>query len=412
MLLEKLDSTYNEFYYYFLDKGAFEQYIRDVGNSLGIQYENRSKLSRSLQQFVSEMTEKAIDERCINPRTKRIRGDFLNRMNKMTGKTLQDIEGHISKLTGWNGQGGIENPRFPYGEDLEIAVARLAATILSDCTIEPNGVIKYAESEMSRIEKVIENLEQFGDINPSSSYIESGNHYITHFPFIIGKMMIQRGIPYGDRTIQNPRLIPSVREGSERVQRAYVEDFITQDGCIGGSTVIWRRACALNAGTKSERYDFEEKLGIDEITFVINHGRKEEGNAESWALSWGQLEKLVENSDKMVSNTAKRIEQTVLKNPNRLIHDEVDIVRELGVDVDVKPSDIKYYPKTGRVTAIWQAHTIGLKEAIKLGIVAPPNDSIKKAKAKRMISGNSVQRRIALIELKDSNIECEKWWEK
>ena len=406
-----LESTYNDFYYYFRDKGTFERYLRDVGDSIEILNENYSELSKELQHLVSQKVTKPAYNICINRRTRRIRGDFLHQMNKMTGKKLQDIEGEISKLSGWNGQGGIVNPRFPQGEELEIAVARIAATVLSDCTIEPNGVIKYAEKEMSRIEKVVENLRQFGEINPSSTYIESGNHYITHFPFVIGKMMMNRGIPYGDRTIQNPRLLLSVREGSEQVQRAYTEDFITQDGCIGKSTVIWRRACALNAGIKSEKYDFEEKLGTDEIRLIIDHGRKEQGNAKSWALSWGKLEKIVGSPDEIVSCTAKSIEETVLNNPNRLIHDEVSIVRELGVKVEVKPSDIKYYPKTRRVTAIWQAHTIGLKEAIKLGIVAPPNDIAKRTKMKIMISGHSTKRRETLIELKRNNIKFDQWWE-
>lgn len=347
-----MESTYNDFYYYFRDKETFEKYIRDVGDSIGIPYENCSEMSKKLQQLVSKMVTKPTHDICINPRTRRIRGDFLLRMNKMTGKTIQDIEGTISKLTGWNGQGGIENPRFPHGEDLEVAIARMAATVLSDCTIEPNGVIKYAESEMSRIEKVVENLRQFGDINPSSNFIEAENHYITHIPFVIGKMMIQRGTPYGDRTIQNPRLVPSVREGSERVQRAYIEDFITQDGCIGKRTVIWRRANALNAGKKAERYDFESKVGVKEIKLVMNHGRIEQGNATAWTLSWGKLKKMVGSPEDIISNTAKDLKHNVLDNPNKLIHDEVNIVREMGVNVEVKPSEIKYYPKTGRVTVI------------------------------------------------------------
>jgi hypothetical protein len=407
-----LEETYDELFFYFSNQETFEKYTREVGRTMGIRNEDLDELAKNLEQQISQSTKKTLGNICINTRTWRVKGDHLFQMNKTIGKTLRDMEGLVSKVTGWNGQGGIDNPRFPQGENLEIAVARLAATILSDCTIEPNGVIKYAESDKRRIERVIENLQMFGDISPSSTLIESENHYITHFPFVIGKLMIQRGIPYGDRTIQNPRLIPCVRNGSGEVQRAYTEDFITQDGCIGDHSVIWRRACALNAGEKAEKYDFEEKLELDEIRVIVDYGRREEGNAKAWSLSWGRLVDLVGQSAEKISRITEKVMQTILKNPNRLIHDEVDIVKSFGVNVNVKPSEIKYYPKTNRVTTIWQAYTIGRKEAIKFGIVAQPNDEIKSAKMKRMISNHDVERRAALIELKQNNTRFVKWWEK
>ncbi|TFG99013.1 hypothetical protein E4H12_04225 [Candidatus Thorarchaeota archaeon] len=407
----QLENIYSDLYYYFRDKESFDQYIRDVGDSLEIPTQNRNELEKVLHELASQMLTEPVDENCINTRTKRIRGDYVHLMNDISGKTLKDIEGDISRVTGQNGHGGIENPRFPHGEKLEVSVARMAGTVMSDCTIEPNGVIKYAESDKSRIRIVVENLREFGDINPSSTHIESENHYITHIPFVMGKIMMQRGVPSGDRTIQNPGLITSVREGSDRVQRAYTEDFITQDGCVGDKSVVWRRANALDAGKKSEKYNFEPKVGVKEIELIIDEGRKEEGNATGWALSWGTLNDLAESSDNRISRTANDLQRIVLDNPNKLIHDEVDVVRDLGVNVEVKPSEIKYYPESGRVTTIWQAHTTGEKEAIKLGIAAPPNDVIKKEKMKCMIEDNPAKTEEAMSELRKNNIEFELWWE-
>ena len=405
-----LENTYSEFYYYFQDRESFDQYLRDVGNSLEIPTQNQKETENMIHDLASQMLTEPVDDNCINTRTKRIRGDYVHLMNDISGKTLKDIEGDISKVTGQNGQGGIENPRFPHGENREVAVARMAGTVMSDCTIEPNGVIKYAESDMTRIKIVVENLNEFGEINPNSTYIESENHYITHIPFVMGKMMMQRGIPSGDRTIQNPRLIRSVREGSDRVQRAYTEDFITQDGCVGEKTVIWRRANALDAGKKSEKYDFESKVGEKEIDLIIDEGRKEKGNAAGWTLSWGKLNELRVSSDDKIASTADEFQRIVIENPNKLIHDEVDIVRELGIKVEVKPSEIKYYPETGRVTTIWQAYTTGLKETIKLGITSPPNDTVKKEKMKKLIEENSVKTKEALDELRGNSSEFAYWW--
>jgi len=406
----RLENAYADLYYYFREKEDFERYLNDAGNAIGLDGASQSEIQAHLREMAEQLVTEPTNELCINPKTNRIRGDFVYLVNDISGKTLRDLEGHISKLTGLNGHGGIENPRFPQGEKLEVTVARLAATVLSDCTITPNGVIKYGEPDVKRIERVVKTIQEFGDINPSSAYIKDGGHYITHLPFIIGKLMMHRGIPSGDRTIQNPRLISSVREGSEKVQNAYLEDFMTQDVCVGKNTVIWRRANVVDAGEKAESYDFESKIDSKEIDFIITYGRKSTGNSESSSLSLGKLAKLELNHDKSISDTSKKIKQILYENPNNLITDEVKIVRDRGIDVELNPSEIKYYPKSGRVSAIWQAHTTGMKEAIKLGMISRPNDILKERKVKEMILNNSTIASKAIEELENHEIDFEKWW--
>ena len=223
--------------------------------------------------------------------------------------------------------------------------------------------------------------------------------------------MMHREVPYGDRTIQNPRLIPCIREGSEPVKRAYIEDFVSQDGCIGNNSVIWRRGNVIDAGEKAENYKFESKINIKEIEFIIEHGREERGNAKSTSLSWGKLEELKLSTSETLSDTADKIQKIITENRNRLIDDEAAIVKNLGVDIEVKASEIKHYPKSGRVSVIWQAHTTGLKEAIKLGIITPPNDEIKEQKMREMIENNPLHTNEALKELENGDIDFERWWE-
>jgi len=407
----RLENAYGDLYYYFRDKDAFESYIANVGESLGLETEGKNEVVRQLRELASQVMSEPAEEGCINPRLKRIRGDHVHLMNDLSGKRLSDMQDDISKLTGWNGQGGIEKPHFPQGEQLEVSVARIAATVFSDGTIEPNGVIKYGESELTRIKRVTENLRSFGDINPSSRYIEGQNHYITHFPFVIGKLLMHRGIPCGDRTTQNPRLIPSVREGTNEVKRAYIEDFTPQDACIGQRTAIWRRVNALNAGEKSRKYGLEAKVGAEEIELIKDHGRKGTGKAMSWSLSWGKLGELVKHPNDMTARTAETLQGAVGNNPNKLIHDEVTIVRDMGIDLEVKPSDVRYYPGSGRVTAVWQARTTGVKEAIKFGIVTCPNDVKNRQKVERMIAEHPGETREAMTYLSSMGIEFERWWD-
>ncbi|MGY5874309.1 MAG: hypothetical protein RTU30_01060 [Candidatus Thorarchaeota archaeon] len=398
----RLENAYADLYHYFRDKETFDDYIDDIGKSIGI--EDQDDVLKHMRKLAPQMISEPTSDYCINPKLSRIRGDHLDLMNDLSGMSLSDIEEKISKLTGRNGHGGINEPLYPSGEKLENANARMTATFLSDATIEPNGVIKYAEPEMDRIKRVVDNVRVFGDINPSSTRRQGENHYITHFPFVIGKYLMAQDVPTGDRTIQNPGLHPRITEGSIETKRAYLEDLIPQEGCIGKRTMIWHRASALHAGNKSERYGFESTIDVEEQTLIKEHGRKETANAASWALSWGKLEELTKHPEDKTAEIARNLEQVVRDNPNRLINDETGIMQDLGIKVKVKPSDLRYYPETGRVTAIWQARTVGLKETIKLGIIAPSNDSEKRRKAEEMINGYPEERRTALRELSKRNI--------
>ncbi|MFW9803583.1 MAG: hypothetical protein ACFFFC_13060 [Candidatus Thorarchaeota archaeon] len=408
----RLENAYDEMYYYFRNKDAFEKYIGDAGKVLGLEGQDQKETIKHLHELASQMVTEPVSEKCVNPKTKRVRGDYVQLINGLSGKTLSDLEGEISKLTGQNGHGGIENPLFPEGERLEVAIARIAATVFSDCTIEPNGVIKYGEPNLHRIARVIENVRVFGDVNPSPRYIEGEGHYITHLPFVIGKLLMYREIPSGDRTIQNPRLIRSVREGTYEVKRAYTGDFIHQDGCVGEKIIIWRRVNAMDAGEKSEIYHFEPRIGIEEKNFIKEHGRKETGNTNSWALSWGKLTELRRHENSSIASTAENLQKAVKENPNRLLHDEATIVRDMGINVSDLPSDLRYYPETGRVTVVWQAYTVGVKEAIKLGIIAFPNDSQSRQKVERMIARYPEETSEAIRDLRKRGVEFEKWWER
>ncbi|UCH05079.1 MAG: hypothetical protein JSW05_02665, partial [Candidatus Thorarchaeota archaeon] len=123
----RLENAYGDLYYYFRDEAAFEKYIADVGESLGVESEDEKEVIRYLRELAPQMVDEPSDRLCINPRTGRIRGDFIQLMNDLTGKTLPGIQDEISRISGRSGQGGIEKPLFPQGEELEIVVARIAA---------------------------------------------------------------------------------------------------------------------------------------------------------------------------------------------------------------------------------------------------------------------------------------------
>ncbi len=405
----QLSKMYGEIYFYFMDSTEIVKYIDEMKDALD---DGRTEdLSGTIDRLEKLMTQMfPANGKCekINIQLIRIKGAHLEFMNDLSGKTLKELEERVARVTTASGRGGIENPRFPEGEEFDIAISRLTATIVSDCTIEPNGVIKYGEPELTRIDRVVENLRRFGDINPTSRYVEKEGHYLTHFPSAIGKGLMFLGLPAGDKTIQNPSLFPTIKDGSERVQRAYVEEMLPQDGCIGVRMIIWTRANALHAGDKTEKYGFEPKVGRQEIDLIQNHGKRSE---KGHSLSWGKLDDLTMHSDKRTAQVAKDLQKIVWDNPNRLIDDETEIVRNLGVDVETKPYMIRYYPKSGRVSVAWNARTSSIKECVKLGILAPPNDTKKKEILRRILKSRPDEVESAIGEIENMGLEFDKWWD-
>jgi hypothetical protein len=94
-----------------------------------------------------------------------------------------------------------------------------------------------------------------------------------------------------------------------------------------------------------------------------------------------------------------------------LINDETALARSLGVNVVPKPYMIRFYPKTGRVSAAWQARTQNIREAIKLAILAPPNDSKNRKSVKKLLKNRSKEVESTITELMENGLDLTKWWE-
>jgi len=406
----RLENAYGEMYYYFRNQEAYDKYLLEVGKTLNLETKNKLGVNRLIRKLVTQLSLDPSGYYCINPQTKRIRGDHIHLLNDISGKTLTDIQGDISLLTGRNGHGGIRNPCFPQGENLEIIISRIAATALSDCHLAPNGLLKLGESELGRMKKVEENLRKLGDIELSIKHIENENLYVTYFPFIIGKLLMQRGVPSGDRSIQNPQLIESIRTGSDMVKRAYIEDFVPQDGSTDGKILIWQRANVLHAGRKAEGYGFKSDVGISEISLIKEYGTRDQGEVKSITLTWRKLDELSNHSDIITAQLANRLISIVKKNPNRLMEDESELIRNWGIAVKIEPLVIRYYPKTGRVSVAWQAWTVGMIHTFELFAIAPPNDIKNRQKIQSMILRNPEKIKEASSSLKKKGITFETWW--
>ena len=117
------------------------------------------------------------------------------------------------------------------------------------------------------------------------------------------------------------------------------------------------------------------------------------------------------NSDsENVQQAAQDLWKCVYDNRNRLIRDEIAVVRSLEVEYQAKPYAIRYHIRTGRVSVAWTAVPKGLRESIKLGMIAPPNDEIKRGIVKEIIRNHQQHVEDELRRFKDHGVEVDKWW--
>ncbi|MFX1483880.1 MAG: hypothetical protein ACFFCP_11925, partial [Promethearchaeota archaeon] len=403
-----LENVYDNLYYYFRDRLTFEKYIENVRESLGLQDMSQREILRHLRELAPQLVAEDSKDYCLNSRLQRIRGDYVNLMNDISGKRLSDIEGEISRLTKPSGRGGITNPRFPEGEIYEVALSRLTAIAISDCHLQPNGTLHYAESEMSRIKIVERELQAFGDIKLNPRFRHDDNVYLSYFPTPLGVMLERLGIPSGDRSVQNPGLFSVIKEFSPRARCALIEDLVPQDGTISGKQIQWTHTNTLDAASKNEIYGIEPKVGDSEIGLIKKHGKKER---YSWVLNYGKLKELRDSDSENEQQIAQDLWNCVYDNRNRLIRDEIEVVRSLRVEYQAKPYAIRYHTRTGRVSVAWTAVPKGLHESIKLGMIAPPNDKIKRGIVKEIIRSYQQYVDDELRRFKDYGVEIDKWWD-
>lgn len=75
-----------------------------------------------------------------------------------------------------------------------------------------------------------------------------------------------------------------------------------------------------------------------------------------------------------------------MANPCKLIYDEVELAKSLGIEIDLHPNRVNIFEETGRVSVQWVARTIGYDAAIRWALLAPPNDKRKRASVLKWIT--------------------------
>ncbi len=388
---DELVSAYEDQFYYFKDRREIGRVTEELQTRLGIEGNRRESL-KQLNELIQQLTlgdnserSKITKTKPIGGKTPRLEGKVIRMYLDSSDKRLSELEGRVKKITGINGQAGIDNPRFPEGKKLEVLKARLISIIASDCHLRPSGSITYNEEYPERILRVQEIIREFGDI-PLEPNFRRGV-YDVHIRNQIGLMVIKEGMTPGDKTIQNPGLPESYKHWSEEARGAYLEELICEDGNFKKSTGFsWYRNHALHDANEDGRYDFKSVVTPAEIELIKDEGNQSKGLVPQYELSMGELDRQCNSSNPERSQVAQSLRDAISNSPNNLIEDEKKIAESLGIQINLSPISVKYYPRSGRVSVKRTATTASKEDALLWGTMCPPNDARKRKQVEEWLT--------------------------
>jgi hypothetical protein len=377
---DELVDVYEDQFYYFNNRFEYTNFIEDLGRRLGAEG-NKPQSLRHLNEVLRQLTDggdgAAARAHPIARKSTRLEGKVIRLYLDSTDGRLSDLEGRVNKVTGINGQAGIDNPRFPSGKQLEVLKARLAAIIASDCYLGESGNTMYNQASLERIAKVQEILRNFGDITLEGPFRKGV--YEVHIQNQIGLMMIHEGMTPGSKAIQNPGLPKGYLNWSEEARRAYLEELIPEDGTFSPKEGFsWNRNHALYDGNEGGKHDFKSIVSTPEINLIIDEGTQTKGLVPQYSLGYGKLKRLQLDEDPSKSDAAKRLIEAIDSSPNNLIEDEKKSAECLGIKVRISASSARYYPTSERVSVRHFVNTATKDDAIKWGSICPPNDERKR----------------------------------
>lgn len=386
---DELVDVYEDQFYYFNNRFELTHFIEDLGRRLGVEGDKRESL-KHLKEVIRQLTDGrdgvAAQVHPIEARSARLEGKVIRLYLESTDGRLSDLEGRLNKVTGINGQAGIDNPRFPEGRQLEVLKARLAAIIASDCYLGESGNTMYNQASLERIAKVQEILRNFGDITLEGPFRKGV--YEVHIQNQIGLMMIHEGMTPGSKAIQNPGLPGGCVNWSEKARRAYLEELIPEDGNFSKSRGFsWNRNHALYDGNEGGKHDFRSIVSAPEINLIVDEGIQTKGLVPQYSLAYGKLKELQFSEDPSKSEAAKCLIEAIRDSPNNLVEDEKKIAESLGIRISSSTTMVRYYPKSDRVSVRNLASTAIKDDAIRWGTICPPNDERKRNEVENWLRG-------------------------
>lgn len=131
----------------------------------------------------------------------------------------------------------------------------------------------------------------------------------------------------------------------------------------------------------------ESEISPEHISFLKERGTPYRTKPIKY-VPRGTLDELANSNDSEVARTTKSLLDIIKKNESNLMKDEKEIAKSFGFKTNTNFAQIRYSLQTGRVSVYWTTSTSGSHEAMKWGIVCPPNDVRKRNAVKEWIQKN------------------------
>lgn len=325
-------------------------------------------------------------------------GTILRFFLDVLQKPYSQIQHEVKKI----GRGKqIVNPQVLDTEEFYVLMARLFAIINSDGTLDEDYRVHYYEQSSTRRKRVKDLLRILGNVETHDKKERDGSICGFRMPNVIGRVLAKLGMTVGDKITQGTRLPNFIKYGSPKIQRAYLEELIPEDGWVaidkgGHARIGWSRTIALSDPEKESKYGALNLLAEKHIKLIIEYGDEKirtYGGKSSDAfriLSISKLDELMNSNDPNIARIAHELDWIVRTNGPQLIFDEQELCEGNGIQTKTAiPSNISYSYQTQRVSVKWQTATSAQEDVALWGLLAPPNDVTKKRKLMKWMKQHS-----------------------
>jgi hypothetical protein len=372
-----------------------EQLIATAQRHLNV---NKQQLGQLIDQLTDHPRENTKKPRAIpyelypTKYSQYLYGDTLHLLLDVTNQPFDTMKKHITqigRISNLEHSGGIQNPKFPERERLANLRARLIAIALSDCHINKNThVLTYHEKDENRIEYVRNLFRKLGDTDYKTEELKEKRKRLT-ITAIVGRLLEQWGVPRGDKHLNsNFRLPQTLRYGSSEAKLAYLAEVIPEDGFFvernGQMKFGIKRAHVLDAGPKTNLYNFQPRITPQYKAFIQQYGEKKfqtvrhDQPRKRVVLTKRHLQKLkTEAETTQDQQLAKELILIIRNNPCNLIEDEKNLIQSLEIKMKQIFKEIRVY-ETGRVSTIWEIYTEKEEDTRRWAALALPSSGNKR----------------------------------
>jgi hypothetical protein len=386
-------------------------YFKSIGEKKTLVDESKKRLDIRGATRLSQLMEQLTDRENIGNKkhsqpvwditneTRHLRGHSLGMMLETSKQRIQDIESKIEGIGQTKrDQYGIKNPKFPNSkQEIQSMFAPVFGVAYSDGHISrKRKAFIYSESNRERVDIFNKQVDRFGNVHRTESVRPNGV-IRTHYSSTFGRLLETCGMTSGDKTLQNEGWSDFLKRFPPEALPPYYSALWAEDGNFNYQKANDRasfqveRGVVLRDPSKSKNYGLIDRASNKHSKFVREHGDEREDDAfgRLFRLRTGSLKELEESLDIETSRIAKELRTIIDSNKPKLMIDEQEGLRLMGIETKEYFVYLTFSEKTGRLSALWHYETRTKDDAMRVCLKCPPKDQVKREKVEKWMNSES-----------------------